>query len=388
MRIAALMVDICLLGEEEMSLALSNGGDDNSDSIMSKLLHIALDYPNDDPLLQVSALDQLERLTVHDDSQPLNLARADFLLANDILRRGLLCLVGRPGGLSKENEENDEWGEPDPINGGAAMRLLTEICRVGVAYSASVSAATRVKFQLLLSGFQKSLHNFHPQGELERLSFIYAVSSLVGSCSIVALSDVANRILSDTVLIHEWLSLHSRLSQPKLKSTVLSSLSQVLEPAMWKGENLGLNNTTNDTTRPSDNVAQQLYQAFGHANNERDSTELILASAKSPFVEERLGAYNMIRALVLRGACVRLLLLYDDGTGGNGSSFLEWLLNPDLESTIEGKKAKYQIVVSMLSANGDLLGGLVPARSLRHLEEWRNTGPHFMTTVPWEMATE
>ena len=250
------MVDICLLGEEETSLALSNG-DDNSDSIMSKLLHIALDYPNDDPLLQVSALDQLERLTVHNDSQPLTLARADFLLANDILRRGLLCLVGSPG------DENDEWGEPDAINGGAALRLLTEICRVGVASSASISAATRIKFELLLSGFQKSLHNFHPQGELERLSFIYAVSSLVGSCSIVALSDVANRILSDTVLIHEWLSLHSRLSQPKLKSTVLSSLSQVLEPAMWKGENLGLNNTTNDTTRPSDNVAQQLYQAFG-----------------------------------------------------------------------------------------------------------------------------
>eukprot|EP01083_Nonionella_stella_P259317 885560_1 len=272
-----------------------------------------------------------------------------------------------------------------------SIRLLTEICRMGVASYTSVSEATRNKFQLLLSSFQKALHSFHPHGELERLSFIHAVSSLVASCAMLASSTssatgFANTILSDTTLLHEWLSLHSRVSQPKLKATVLCSLSQVMEPAMWKDDdNLGSKNAA----RPDDNIVLQLYQAFSRANNERDSTELILTSAKSPFVEERLGAYSILRALVMRGVCVRLLLLYDDGTGtGRESSFLEWLLNQQLESTSEGKKAKYEIVESMLSQNSNIIGGLLPARALRQLEEWRRSGPNFMTTVSWELATE
>ncbi len=128
MRIAALMVDTCLLGGDKMSWALSSGID--------KLLHIALDYPNDDPLLQLSALDQLERLTVHNN---VNAARVEFLLGHDILRRGLLCLVGSQSNLSKDTNNNDKWEDMDPINGVSAIRLLTEICHVGVMSSASVS---------------------------------------------------------------------------------------------------------------------------------------------------------------------------------------------------------------------------------------------------------
>lgn len=381
MRIATLMIDISLLGGEEMSWALSSG-------IIDKLLHIALDHPNDDPLLQLSALDQLERLTAHDD---VNEARADFLLGHDVLRRGLLYLVGRRGDLSKDPNEDDEWEEMDPINGGAALRLLTEICRVGVLSSASVSERIWEKFQLLLRNFQKALHNFHPQGELETLSYIHAVSSLVGSCAAVASSaslatDVATTILNDSTLLHEWLSLHCRVSQPKLKSTVLCSLSQVMEPSMWQ---VSSKSHSNNALRPSDSIVLQLYQAFSHANHERDSTELILASAKSPFVEERLGAYDTLRALVMRSVGLRLLLLYDDGIGkGSGSSFLEWMLNQDLEYTVEGKKAKYQIAESMLSCNGDVIGGLLPARALRQMEEWVRSGPNFVTKVPRDMVTE
>ncbi|KAL9181608.1 hypothetical protein ACHAXT_010413 [Thalassiosira profunda] len=387
MRIAALMIDVCLLGGLEMSLSLSNG---NSGSIMGKLLQIALDYPNDDPLLQVSALDQLERLAVHDNAKyPVTAERADFLLGNDVLRRGLLCLVGSPGDLSRDASASDEWGEADPINGGAALRLLTEICRVGVSSVESASDATRNKFKLLMSTFQRALHNFNPHGELERLSYIYAVSALVGSCAMVASSsssdassaNVANTVMADKELLYEWLSLHSRVSQPKLKSTVLCSLSQVLEPAMWKDEG-----GANTVARPNDSIALQLYQAFGHANNERDSAELILTSAKSPFAEERLGVYNLLNALVMRGMCVRMLLLYNDGQG-SGSSFLEWLLNQDAESTTEGKKVKYQIVVSLLSENSNLLGGLLPARAIRQLEEWKRAGPNYNAST-LEMATE
>ena len=395
-RMAALMIEICLLGGDEMSIALSTSSSDNiegSDYIMDKLLYMALNHPNDDPLLQVSALDQLERLTTQEN---ITTARAEFLLGHAILRRGLLCLVGSPGNLSKDASYDEEWDDADPINGGAAFRLLTEICRVGILSSSSIiSERTRTEFQLLLSNFQRALHNFHPQGELERLSYIHAVSSLVGSCAMVAsatssssagVNSVTSAILNDTTLLHDWLSLHSRVSQPKQKSTVLCSLSQVMEPSIWQG-----NTQSNNATRPSDNIVLQLYQAFSHANHERDATELLLASAKSPFVEERLGAYDMIRALVMRGVGVRLLLLYDDGTGNNGSgggSFLEWLLNQDLECTIEGKKAKYEIVHSMLTCNVEIISGLLPPTALRQLETWNRSGPSFMTTVPWDMATE
>jgi hypothetical protein len=333
----------------------------------------------------------LERLALDDGEQ--SQAKADFLLANDILRRGLLCLVGSPGNLLRDADDDDkQWGEPDPINGGAALRLLTEICRIGVAQTCkgkfSIRESTRQKFELLISGFSKALHNFDPKGELERLSFIYAVSSLVSSCAMVASESpeagIANGILADKTLLNEWLSLHTRVSQPKLKSTVLSSLSQVFEPVMWKSTNSGLNNAT----RPSDSIVLQLYQAFGQANNERDSTELILASAKSPFLEERLGAYSILRALVMRGVGVRLLLLYGDGgVEGSDDNFLEWLLR-GLESTSEGKKAKYLIVDSMLSQNSNLIAGLLPAKVLRQLSEWRRIGPNFTSTMPLEMATE
>lgn len=344
-RIASLLIDICLLGEIEMGLALSIG-------IMDKLLHIALDHENNDPLLQISALDLLECLAAY----PMNKTRADFLLGNDILRQGLLCLEG------------------DPINGGAVLRLLTEICRVGVLSSTSINEATQGKFHLLLSGFQKALQNFHPQGELERLSYIYCISSLVGCCC-TATDDDMNNILNDKSLLHGWLSLHSRATQPKLKSTVLSSLSQVVEPSLWK-EVLESNNIV---SRPSDSNVLQLYQQLGDANNGIDSAELILDSAQSPFVEERLGAYDLLRALVMRGNIVRLLLLQ--------GSFIELLLNQDIESTIEGKKSKYKIVVALLESNANILGGLISNKALLTLQELKEGGPNFKTTT-YELATE
>ncbi len=394
MRMAALLIELCLLGDDEMAMALSERNNNNGGGnrcIMDKLLYMALNHPNHDPLLQVSALDQLERLTSHEGITPV---RAEFLLGHQVLRRGLLCLVGSPGSLSKDASNSEEWEDADPINGGAAFRLLTEICRVGILSSASIiSEKTRTEFQVLLSNFQRALHYFHPHGELERLSYIHAVSSLVGSCAMAAsctpsssaeMESVTSAILNDTALLHDWLSLHSRVPQPRLKSTVLCSLSQVVEPSIWQ-----VHSQSNNVLRPSDNIVLQLYQTFSHANQDRDATELLLASAKSPFVEERLGAYDMIRALVMRGVGVRLLLLYDDGTSNDGGgSFLEWLLNHELECTIEGKKAKYEIVHLMLSCNVDIIGGLLPQKTLHQLEAWDRSGPSFMVTVPWDMATE
>ncbi len=108
---------------------------------------------------------------------------------------------------------------------------------------------------------------------------------------------MASAILNDLMLLHEWLLLHSRVPQPKLKSTVLCSLSQVMEPSIWQDSS---HLQSNNAMRPSDSIVFQLYQVFSHANHERDLTELILASAKLPFVGEQMGAYNILRALVMQ----------------------------------------------------------------------------------------
>ena len=384
-RIASLIIDACLLGDDELSYSLI---EDGGECIMDKLLHLAMDMPNDDPLLQMSALDQLERLA----AEPTQKIRAEFLLGNELLRSGLLFLVGGNG-----NEH-----EMDPVNGAAALRLLTEICRVGVSAIQSlykIEENILNKFQQLLKGFHTALQQFYPQGELEKLSFIHAVSSLFASCSLLACSassesstttsDLTNIILQDRTLLHEWLSLHTRVSQPKLKSAVLCSMAQVLEPAMWNDESgqLQLNSDDDQScTKPNDIIALQLYQAFSNANGDRDATDLLLNSAKSPFIEERLGAYTLFKALVMRGATLQLLLLHNDDSGN--ISFLVWLLNHDNESTTEGRVAKYQIVHTMMSRSGTLIRGLIPDKMARELEVWDKNGPHYAKSIPWEMATE
>ncbi|KAL7480201.1 hypothetical protein ACHAW6_005900 [Cyclotella cf. meneghiniana] len=401
MRIASLMIDVSLLGEEEFSWAITAQDEQDGGCIMDMLLHMALKSPNDDPLLQMAALDQLERLAC----QPMQKTRAEFLIGNDVLRRGLLCLVGSNGDLTKDASTEQEWTEMDPVNGAAALRLLTEISRVGVSTSISFASMEETivnKFHLLLNSFHKALQKFQPQGELERLSYIHAVSSLFASCSTAACStsnesattataEVTNSILRDKTLLHEWLSLHSRAAQPKLKSAVLCSVAQVMEPTMWNDDSSRQKRVSADAeiacTRPNDAIVLQLYQAFSEANGNRDPTELLLTSAKSPFVEERLGAYTVLKALVMRGAAVRLLLLYNDVDSGK-NSFLEWLLNHDNESTTEGRIAKYQIVNTMLSLCGSLIRGLIPEKMMRELELWNETGPHFRRSIPWEMATE
>jgi hypothetical protein len=254
--------------------------------------------------------------------------------------------------------------------------LLTEICRVGISSSNSVES-TKNKFFSLLGSFQRALQMLEPQGEIERLSYIYAVSSLVASCA-TSTEDMSKSILQDTTLLNGWLSLLSRSSQPKLKSAVLSSLSQVIEPGMWREKE-------DACTRPSDYISLTLYHALGEANNQKDPTECLLASAKSPFVEERLGAYNVLRALASRGCCVRMLLLYK-GDDGN-SIFVEWLLNQDNESTNEGRQAKYNIVESLLSDDNNL-EGLISTKAFREMQLWRKRGSSHTTTVPWDLATE
>jgi hypothetical protein len=206
----------------------------------------------------------------------------------------------------------------------------------------------------------------------------------------VSTSELTSFILRDKTLLHDWLSLHSRVAQPKLKSAVLCSIAQVLEPSSWNDESVNAQqkNSSDEQTnaRPNDAIALQLYQAFSDANGSRDATDLLLASAKSPFVEERLGAYCLFKTLVMRGATLQMLLLHKDENGN--ISVLVWLLNHHNESTTEGRLAKYQIVDTMMSCSGTLIRGLIPDKMARELQLWVEKGPAYTKSIPWEMATE
>ena len=75
-------------------------------------------------------------------------------------------------------------------------------------------------------------------------------------------------------------------------------MAQVLEPHLWNIESVQTQPVSKTDVRPNDAMALKLYQSFTEADNNKDAMELLLASAKSPFVEERLGAYTLFKALV------------------------------------------------------------------------------------------
>jgi len=357
MRLGALMIDICLLGGPEMTLALT---------VIDKLLDTAFNCP-EDPLLQVSALEQVQRLVIDSQNCPMSPPRAEFLLGNVTLHRGLLVHCGL------DNNQQD-WGQPDQFSGGQALHLVAELCHVGVSSLKKVHEETKNTFSALCAQFHKCLLSMQPIGETDRLSYIQAVSSLVGTvASSLSTSEGVNAILNYTQLLDKWLSFYTRASQPKLKAAVMSSLSQVIEPSIWYKED----------SRPIDGTVLQLFHAFGQANK-GDALSLIMRSTKSPFLEERIGACDVIRAMSMRGVGLRLLLLHKNETD---SSFTHWLLNEN-ETTPEGKKAKHTIVSSMLENNGTIIGGLLTANVLHELEVWRRRGPHYTTAHIMEMATE
>mmetsp|Transcript_35160 Transcript_35160/g.83985 ORF Transcript_35160/g.83985 Transcript_35160/m.83985 type:complete len:525 (-) Transcript_35160:151-1725(-) len=351
-RIASFMVDLCMLGGDVFALA-DEGGEA---SVMGKL--ITLVSSKEDPLMQASALDQLGRLAAF----PMTNERASFLLGNKSLHNCLFALI-----------------EAD-LNGEAALRVITDICGVGINAPVSLDADTRKQFTDLLRKLHLRLQNTHPYGELEQLSYINAVSSLVTASLTPGSSSDSETIMNDSRLISGWLSLQS-LTRPRLKGVTLSSLAQAIEPSMR------LSNPGDDpSARPSDRMVIKLLQTFGEANDHRDPTELLIASAKAPFIEERLGSVDVIRALSMRGASLRMMLLYNGGT--EGCTFVDWLMDEENDPTREGKKAKYELISSMLECNSTIIEGVLPSAVVRELLEWKKGGPSHRRRISWEMATQ
>ena len=86
--------------------------------------------------------------------------------------------------------------QPDPILGGPALRVATHIVALGQLPPARKQQVWQI------------LHNYPQSGELDRLAWIDAVSSL-------AMADLGG-VLNDNVLLQQWLSVPS--SQPKWRA--------------------------------------------------------------------------------------------------------------------------------------------------------------------------
>lgn len=343
-RCASSIVDLTEAGDPAMEAAIECGA-----------THLLLEMLTDssDPLMQMSALDLLEKMAT---TLPMHGNRARWLFSKDVLHE----LLKMAGGVGVGNE----GGEPDPILGGPALRVLSLICRLGQRDSSLFGLGGTE----LLTGFHHALHNFDTTsgGELAKLAYVDSVSSFAS-----ASPDTIALVLDDPTVRVGWLSL--AVAQPKLKAVVLHSVANVIEPPIEKDSN---GDSLQPFNIPSNQVAMRLFDMIGEVNN-GDTTEVVMLIAKSPIVEARLGAYALLKAVAKRGMGAQVLLSH----GG----FFEFLMNRDLEKVKEGKEAKFEIIEAVMDSDAK---GLLADSIVKQFEEVLKQGPHYVKTQPWELMLE
>jgi 26S proteasome non-ATPase regulatory subunit 5 len=337
-RCAAAVVEMSSLDDSTMHSALSCGAFDLLSAMMTD---------ESDPLLQMSVLDLIERLAL---IKPMHQERARWFF-RDSVAQPLLEMAG-----------GDEEGSPDPILGGPALRVIAALCKLGHRDSSLFGLAQTE----LVRGFHRALHNFEASGELDRLAMVDAISSFAS-----ASPDALDLILNDPVTREAWLSLS--VAQPKLKSVILASVAMVLDPLSEVDANG--DSITTSSAPPSD-MAMKLYASIGSTNNTQ-TTELVLAMAKSPLPETRFGAYTLLSAVAKLGTGGQVLFTHP--------GFYEWLMNRERETTKEGREAKYAVVESIV---GSEVKGLLADEIVRKLQEYLKQGPHYLKPLSWELAVE
>ncbi|CAB9515172.1 ATPase regulatory subunit 5 [Seminavis robusta] len=336
-RCATAMMDLAAVHDTLMQRVIATGGTD--------LLLLAVKYEAD-PLLQMTSLDLLERLAV---TQPMHPQRSQWLCSPSVLSP-LLDMSGAHADA------------PDPILGGPALRVLSCICRLGQQHDNNNASNNDA-----LLGFHKALQKFQGTGELDRLALVDAISSFA-SASPAALE----LVLNDPMTREGWLSL--AVAQPKLKAVILTSVAMVIDPPKQNEQDNDNNNNDNN----SSNLAMKLYAALGQTNsNDGNSTDVVLALAKSPLPETRLGAYNLMRAMANTPTGSQVLLTHP--------GFYVFLISREGETTKEGKEAKYAVVQAVMNSP---VKGLLAADILQTLDRILKEGPHFVQPIRPDLMTE
>jgi hypothetical protein len=294
-----------------------------------------------DPLLQMTVLDLIQQLAC---VQPMHPARASWLFSEGILTP----LLKIAGGTEQPS---------DLILGGAALRVVASLCKLAHRQSDSMSRTA-------LNGFHRALHCFESTGELDRLALIDAISSFAS-----ASPDALQLVLDDPVTRNAWLSLS--VAQPKLKSAIVYSVSLALDPP----PEVDANGDSIPVKFLSNEDAMMLFSMLGKSNNQ-DPAKLVIALAKSPLPEVRLGAYALLRAVAKLETGGQLLF--------TEPGFFEFLMNRDNERILEGKEAKFAVVEAVVNSP---VKGLLAQDIVRQLERYLQQGPQYIKAMTWELAT-
>jgi hypothetical protein len=338
-RCASIFVALMSIGDAFHQRALSMGAGD----LLLEMLQC-----DNDPLFQMSTLDLLELLAC---TLPMHHERAHWLFSNDVTAF-LLRLAGGEGD-----------GRPDPMLGGPALRVVAALCKL--AHS-DVSLLNQTDGDIMV-GFHRALHNIEGTGEMDRLAMVDAISSFA-SASPVALE----RILQDPVTRKAWLSLS--VAQPQLKAAILVSVSMVLNPTNQldsNGDTIMISNAL-----PSNSLGLKLYAFLGRDNN-NETTALMIDLAKSPLTEVRLAAYALLEGISKQPTGAQVLLSH--------GHFFEFLVQREGETTMEGREAKYALVMAVFNSDVKVL---LADDIVRKLDAYLKEGPHYAKPISWELATE
>jgi 26S proteasome non-ATPase regulatory subunit 5 len=347
------LVELALMEDTFMRVALSTGA---LNSITTMLTY------DSDPLLQISALDLFERLA---STQPFHPSRTQWLLTSqeDFPLRTILAMAG----VSADSSP----GIPDPLLGGSALRVVARLCKL--LHWDTASAAAEQDSHFLLTSFHKALHHWDEQtsgSEVDRFTMIDAISAFAS-----ASDEALDLIICDPVTRYAWLSFQS-VAQSKLKAAILISVAHVLDPSM-----IVVKNTDSWTPRaPSDAMTMKLFACIGDANSSSfrgDTMELLLSLVRSPIPEVRLAVYELLRAVAKMPAAGQVLW--------NHGEFFPMMLSRDIETTKEGREAKYAIIQGILSSP---LKGLLSEELVKQLEKYSEQGPHYKKVQSWDVATE
>jgi hypothetical protein len=345
-RCAQMVTDIAKLDDPFMKAAIDT-------SAMELFRSALVLHSKDDPLLQISLLDILEQFV---KVKPIHMERARWLFQDSVLQP---VLEWAGGGTEQD-------ASPDPILGGSALRVLAALCPLAHPHPELYRDTVR--------SFHRALHNFcndteHNPTEIDRLALIDAISSFASSTA-----TALEIVLDDPITAKAWLSL--AVAQPKLKSAVLMSVALVFHPA--ENEMEVDNGTTTNDRNSLQSSWMKLYTALGFHNHGIDTTELLLQLARSPLPETRLSVYALMEAVAkYLNTGGQVLLMNGD--------FYPFLMNRDLESTFEGRQAKYQVVQAIVQSSAK---GLLAEEIVRAMETYISQGPHYVKKVGWEVADQ
>ena len=393
-----------------------------------------------DPLVQMSMLDLLERFVTATTATTTTNANTTAMSDSIEIRQWLSSLhvlepILQMAGVTITNDDHQSQskkvllpnGQIDSLLGGSALRLLSALCTTTFHEKNNQPATTADAHQhhsddydyaqqqqqeqqqdlFLLHAFQQALHNFATagSGEVDRLHLITAISSFAATSH-----HALEAILQDQTIRSAWLSIR-HVAQTKLKAAILLSIAMVLDPTllMQSQETTTTLSSTTMTTTPTtrtnlydsqsssveSKLAIQLFTALGTENTTHpypSSTSsssltstttdyLFLQYGRSPIPELRWATYTLLSAMAKHHAPYIFM------TTEHLPSFLEWLLDRTVETTQDGRIAKFHLVQTLVS-HPHVPTGIIHDSQWNKLRKHIQQGPHYIRPIPWDVAAE